>query len=314
MKNVKFRNISGQSVKIPLGGITCITGVSGSGKSSLATVISQCFTRKSNVHCEKFTGSERIKRVIEVNQAPIGKTLRSTIVSYLEIFDDIRTLFAQTPDAKKAKCSASMFSMNVSGGRCECCQGTGLQKIELNYLPNSYILCPECEGKRYGEKILSIRYHEKNIQEVLDTPIIDIIVLFEDHKKIHSVLESMVRLGLGYLKLGQMSMNLSGEEAQRIKLAKALGALSGGHNLYILDEPTSGLNDTDIERFESILQSLQDNNETIIIIEHNIEFIAKMSDYIVDFGKNGGSAGGKIVAQGQPESIFGNKDSSLYNL
>ena len=168
--------------------------MSGSGKSSLATVISQCFTRKSNVHCEKFTGSERIKRVIEVNQAPIGKTLRSTIVSYLEIFDDIRTLFAQTPDAKKAKCSASMFSMNVSGGRCECCQGTGLQKIELNYLPNSYILCPECEGKRYGEKILSIRYHEKNIQEVLDTPIIDIIVLFEDHKKIHSVLESMVSL------------------------------------------------------------------------------------------------------------------------
>lgn len=314
LKNVKFRNISGQSVKIPLGGITCITGVSGSGKSSLATVISQCFTRKSNVHCEKFTGSERIKRVIEVNQAPIGKTPRSTIVSYLEIFDDIRTLFAQTPDAKKAKCSASMFSMNVSGGRCECCQGTGLQKIELNYLPNSYILCPECEGKRYGEKILSIRYHEKNIQEVLDTPIIDIIGLFEDHKKIHSVLESMVRLGLRYLKLGQMSMNLSGGEAQRIKLAKALGALSGGHNLYILDEPTSGLNDTDIERFESILQSLQDNNETIIIIEHNIEFIAKMSDYIVDFGKNGGSAGGKIVAQGQPKSIFGNKDSSLYNL
>lgn len=314
LKNVCFRNISGQSVKIPLGGITCITGVSGSGKSSLATVIAKCFNQKSNVNCEGFIGSSKIKRVIEVNQAPIGKTPRSTIVSYLEIFDEIRALFAGTADAKKAKYSASMFSMNVSGGRCECCQGTGLQKIELNYLPNSYILCPECEGKRYGEKILSVRYREKNIQEVLDAPITDVIELFEDHKKIHSVLESMVRLGLGYLKLGQMSMNLSGGEAQRIKLAKALGASSGGHNLYILDEPTSGLNDTDIERFESILKSLQNNNETIIIIEHNIEFIARMSDYIVDFGNHGGNAGGKIVAQGNPKSVFGNKDSSLYSL
>lgn len=314
LKNICFRNISNQSVKIPLGGITCVTGVSGSGKSSLATVIANCFARKSNVNCESFIGSTNIKRVIEVNQSPIGKTPRSTIVSYLEIFDEIRALFAGTADAKKAKCTASMFSMNVSGGRCECCQGTGLQKIELNYLPSSYILCPECEGKRYGEKILSVCYRNKNIQEVLDAPISEIISLFADHKKIHSVLESMVRLGLGYLKLGQMSMNLSGGEAQRIKLAKALGALSGGHNLYILDEPTSGLNDTDIERFESILKSLQHNNETIIIIEHNIEFIARMSDYIIDFGNHGGNSGGKIVAQGNPKSVFNDTNSSLCNL
>ena len=204
--------------------------------------------------------------------------------------------------------------MNVKGGRCECCQGTGLQKIELNYLPSSYILCPECNGKRFHDNILSIKFNGKNILEILETQISEIITIFEASKKITSVLQNMIDLGLGYLTLGHMSMNLSGGEAQRIKLAKALGSISSGRNLYLLDEPTSGLNSSDIEKFENILLSLQKQNETIIIIEHDIEFIAKISDYIIDFGKHGGHLGGEIVAQGIPKNVFENKDSSLYGI
>lgn len=314
LNNINFRNIKKQNISIPIGGITCITGVSGSGKSTLTSIISKCFERKTNVFCDYFRGASSIKRVIEVNQSPIGKTPRSTVVSYLEIYDEIRALFSKTDLAKKLKLSASLFSMNVKGGRCECCQGTGLQKIELNYLPSSYITCPECEGKRFNEKILSVTYNGKTIQEVLETPISDIIEIFKESKMTFQVLSSMIDLGLGYLKLGQMSMNLSGGEAQRIKLAKALGVSSKGQNLYILDEPTSGLNDVDINRFKKILFSLQDNQETIIIVEHNIEFISQISDYIIDFGISGGNAGGKIAAQGLPENVFKCKDSSLCNL
>lgn len=314
ISDINFRNIKHQNVRIPIGAITCVTGVSGSGKTSLTNVVSSCFEKKGDAYCKSFETDDAIKRVMKVNQAPIGKTPRSTIVSYLEIYDEIRTLFSKTESAKKMKISASSFSMNVKGGRCECCQGTGLQKIELNYLPSSYITCPECNGKRFLDKILSVTYNGKNIQEVLETPISDIIEIFNGTNKVYSVLTSMITLGLGYLKLGQMSMNLSGGEAQRIKLAKALGASTKGHNLYILDEPTSGLNEIDIERFEKILLSLQKNNDTIIIVEHNIEFIARISDYIIDFGTIGGNAGGQIVAQGKPSDVFNCKESSLYNL
>lgn len=314
ISDINFRNIRHQDVRIPIGAITCVTGVSGSGKTTLTSVVSSCFERKNSAYCKAFEAGNTIKRVLRVNQAPIGKTPRSTIVSYLEIYDEIRTLFSNTESAKKAKISASSFSMNVKGGRCECCQGTGLQKIELNYLPSSYITCPECNGKRFSDKILSVSYNGKNILEVLETPISDIIEIFKDTSKVYSVLTSMTELGLGYLKLGQMSMNLSGGEAQRIKLAKALGVSSKGQNLYILDEPTSGLNELDIERFESILLSLQKNGDTIIIVEHNIEFIAKISDYIIDFGTVGGNAGGRVAAQGTPHDVFDCKESSLYNL
>lgn len=309
LTDITFRNIINQSTKIPIGGITCITGVSGSGKSTLANVISRCIERQTTLNCKKINGLEKIKRVIAVNQNPIGKTPRSTVVSYLEIYDEIRSLFA-----KKSTYGPSNFSMNVKGGRCECCQGTGLQKIELNYLPSSYILCPECNGKRFHDNILSIKFNGKNILEILETEISEIIPIFETSKKITSVLQSMIDLGLGYLTLGHMSMNLSGGEAQRIKLAKALGSISSGQNLYLLDEPTSGLNSSDIKKFENILLSLQKQNETIIIIEHDIEFIAKISDYIIDFGKHGGHLGGEIVAQGIPKNVFENKDSSLYGI
>ena len=314
IKNIHFRNVKGQNACFPIGGITCITGVSGSGKTTLASVIAKCFSRKSDRRFGFLCGGDSIRRVIQVNQAPIGKTPRSTLASYLEIFDEIRTLFAETDTAKNLKIGASSFSMNVKGGRCECCQGTGLQKIELNYLPSSYITCPECGGKRFNDRILSVMYHGKTIQEVLETPISDILGIFDGTKKIFSTLTSMIELGLGYLKLGQMSMNLSGGEAQRVKLAKALSTSSGGRNLYILDEPTSGLNDVDIERFIKTLFSLQDNHETVIIIEHNIEFIAKVADYLIDFGIFGGEAGGKIVSQGLPKKVFSDESSSLYRL
>ncbi|WP_346682027.1 ATP-binding cassette domain-containing protein [Megasphaera stantonii] len=314
INRINFRNIHGQNIRIPIGGITCITGVSGSGKSTLASVIVRCFSRKSDNIYGSIEGGQNIRRVIPVNQAPIGKTPRSTVVSYLGIFDEIRALFAKTDTAKQMKLNASAFSMNIKGGRCECCQGTGLQKITFNYLPNSYITCPKCGGKRFNDQVLSVKYCEKTIHDILEMPILNIIDVFKETKRIYSALHSMIELGLGYLKLGQMSMNLSGGEAQRVKLAKALSCSSYGKNLYVLDEPTAGLNDTDIDKFIQILLSLQQRCETIIIIEHNVEFIAKVADYIIDFGVVGGGDGGKIVAQGLPKTVFNDKASSLYRL
>lgn len=314
IKNINFRNIHRQNASFPIGKVTCITGVSGSGKSTLASVVVKCFSRRYDNTYGTLEGGDNIRRIIQVDQSPIGKTPRSTVVSYLEIFDEIRKLLSGTEKARHMKIGANQFSMNIKGGRCECCQGTGLQKIELNYLPSSYIKCPECEGKRFNEEVLSISYSGKNIYDILETPIYIIINIFSENKKIYNTLNSMIELGLGYLKLGQMSMNLSGGEAQRIKLAKALSSSHHGKNLYVLDEPTSGLNDLDINRFIKILYSLQQSQDTVIIIEHNIEFIARVADYIIDFGLKSGKEGGKIIASGQPEKVFNNKNSSLYDL
>ena len=311
---IHFRNIDGQTVRFPIGGISCITGVSGSGKSTLAEVVDRCFGMRSGGCCDTFSGGDSIKRCIRVDQAPVGKTPRSTVISYLGIFDEIRSLFAKTATAHKMKIGASQFSMNVKGGRCECCQGTGMQKIELNYLPSTYIPCPKCGGRRFNEKILAVEYQGMTILDVLETPISEVINTFKESAKVHSVLSSMIELGLGYLRLGQMSMSLSGGEAQRIKLAKALGIPSHGRNLYILDEPTSGLNDMDIEKFVNVLFSLQEKGDTVIIVEHNLEFVAKVADYVVDFGLSSGEAGGAIMAQGTPPSVFSDETSSLYGL
>lgn len=312
--NVHLRNIKGQTARFPVGGITCITGVSGSGKSTLAEVIASCFEGRAEGYCDSFGGGDSIKRTIRVNQAPVGKTPRSTVVSYLGIFDEIRSLFAKTGAARKMKIGASLFSMNVKGGRCECCQGTGMQKIELNYLPSTYIPCPECGGKRFNEKVLTVTYQGMTILDVLETPIFELTDVFKGDAKVHSVLSSMMELGLGYVRLGQMSMSLSGGEAQRIKLARALGTPSHGRNLYILDEPTSGLNDADIEKFTKVLMSLQEKGDTIVIVEHNIEFVATVADHVIDFGLVSGDAGGKIVSQGAPASVFSDESSSLYGL
>ena len=311
---IHFRTINGQTARFPIGGISCITGVSGSGKSTLTEVVNRCFEARSGDCCDTFIGGDSIKRCIRVNQAPVGKTPRSTVVSYLGIFDEIRSLFAKTAVARKMKVGASQFSMNVRGGRCECCQGTGMQKIELNYLPSTYIPCPECGGRRFNETVLTVEYQGMTILDVLENPISEVIDTFEGSAKVHSVLGSMIELGLGYLRLGQMSMSLSGGEAQRIKLAKALGVPSHGRNLYILDEPTSGLNDVDITKFSKVLESLQEKGDTIIIVEHNLEFVAAVADYVVDFGLSSGEAGGTIVAQGAPLSVFSDKASSLYGL
>ncbi len=313
--NINFRNIHGQNVRFPVGGITCVTGVSGSGKSTLASAIAKCFSVKSDSTYGTLKSRGNIRRVIQVDQAPIGKTPRSAVISYLGVNDEIRKLFASTSDAENLKLKVGAFSMNVKdSGRCEACQGTGLQEIELNYLPNAYVTCPECGGKRFGEKVLSVKYAGKTIYDVLETPVSELIDVFKGTKKVYPALKSMIELGLGYVKLGQMSMSLSGGEAQRVKLAKELCSSSGGKALYILDEPTSGLNDVDIDRFIHVLSSLQQNRETIIIIEHNIEFIAKAADYVIDFGVFGGEEGGKITVQGSPEAAFADEASSLYHL
>ncbi|MBB5225032.1 ATP-binding cassette domain-containing protein [Treponema ruminis] len=314
LKNITFRNIKNQNVSFPIQGITCITGVSGSGKSTLISVVQECFDSKENVHCDYFDGSKKIKKSYFVNQKPIGKTPRSTVVSYLEIYDEIREIFAQTESAKRRGLGSGNFSINVNSGRCECCLGTGMQKIELKYLPDSYIVCPVCGGKRFSSQILQVQYKGKNISEILDSPIDGIADLFVEHKEIYEKILCMKNIGLGYIKLGQFSMNLSGGESQRIKLARALGSKSNAGNLYILDEPTSGLNETDIDKFKKIILELQKNGETIIMVEHNPEFIAAVADYIVDFGEKAGDEGGKIVSQGNTKSVFNSPQSSWAGL
>lgn len=307
-----YHNLKDVSVNIPYGAITCVTGVSGSGKSSLTSVVAECCEKQKAVRCKNVTNISKWKKVLHVNQQPIGKTPRSTVVSYLGIYDNIRDLFASTKEAKKQGLVASNFSMNVEGGRCECCQGTGKKKIELSYMPDSYIECPECHGKRFQENVLSVTYNGLNITQILDASIENIIGLFEDNQSISNILQCMIDIGMGYISLGQMSMNLSGGEAQRIKLAKCLGAKSTGKNLYILDEPTSGLNAKDIGLLENILYRLSNENETILIIEHNVEFIANVADYLVDLGTVAGDKGGTTVLEGKPKEVMMNKNSSWY--
>ena len=307
---INYHNIINQSVSIPVNGITCVTGVSGSGKSSLIKVVSESLRSNRSFCCEKIKKRSLIKHVEEVDQKPIGKTPRSTVISYLGIYDEIRNLYAETEAAEINGLTASDFSMNVKGGRCEECQGTGFKKIELTYLPDTYIVCPSCEGRRFNELVLEAKYKGYSIDGILDATISDIIDVFNDQPNIYSKLQCMIDIGLGYIKLGQMSMNLSGGEAQRIKLAKALGNGVHSNNIYILDEPTSGLNDKDVEKLEKILFELKKQGNTILIIEHNPEFVMKNADYVVDFGCYGGDEGGRVVEQGSVKQVVNNKLSS----
>lgn len=311
---IDYHNLKNVDVKIPYGKITCISGVSGSGKSTLAKVVADSCENQRPINCKKISNIAKIKKVLYVNQQPIGKTPRSTVISYLGIYDSIRQLFASTEKAKRTGLVSSDFSMNVSGGRCEKCQGTGKKKIELTYLPDSYVKCPECQGKRFQDDVLEVKYKGYNINDVLDRPIGEIKELFDDVESIRSILQCMIDIGLDYISLGQMSMNLSGGEAQRIKLAKCLGAKTKGKNLYILDEPTSGLNSTDVDLLERILLKLNQENETILIIEHNIEFISHVADYLVDLGKNAGNKGGGTIIQGKPIEVVLNEASSWKNI
>ncbi len=314
LNGVTYRNLKNVDVRLPIGCVTCISGVSGSGKSSLTDIIEEVCEKGESENCISVKGSNYLKKVMRVNQQPIGKTARSTVISYLDVYNSIRDLFAKTDEAQRLGLSPSDFSMNVAGGRCECCQGTGKKKIELSYLPESFVICPECNGKRFHEDILSVTYKGYSIDDILNENIHSLLTVFEDQSSIYSVLKCMDEIGMGYVSLGQMSMNLSGGEAQRIKLAKYLGLNSKGNSLYILDEPTSGLNEQDINRLIGVINRLVENGETIVIIEHNIEFISKIADYLIDLGSIAGNAGGETVVQGNPQTVMSLDKSSWKEL
>ena len=308
-------NLKNVNVKFPLNTMICVTGVSGSGKSSLINytlhpIISQKLhnSLKPNLPYKSIKGLENIDKIIEVSQSPIGRTPRSNPVTFTGVFTDIRNLFEQTNDAKIKGYKAGLFSFNVKGGRCETCKGAGMQTIEMNFLPDVYVKCPECNGKRYNDEILQVKYKDCNINDVLEMTVNQAVEFFENIPKIKTKLKALKNVGLGYLTLGQPSTTLSGGEAQRVKLAAELAKRDTGNTLYILDEPTTGLHFEDIRILLKVLNKLVDKGNTIIIIEHNLDII-KVSDYIIDIGLEGGNKGGKIIAVGTPEEIIKNKKS-----
>ena len=302
-------NLKHTDFTIPLGTLTCVTGVSGSGKSSfvneilykkLAAELNGAKTR-AGAH-DKFTGLSYLDKVIDIDQSPIGRTPRSNPATYTGVFNDIRELFAKTADAKARGYGPGRFSFNVKGGRCEACAGDGLLKIEMHFLPDVYVPCDVCKGKRYNKETLEVRYKGKNIYEVLDMTVDEACEFFANVPKIARRLETMREVGLGYVKLGQSSTTLSGGEAQRAKLATELSKRSTGKTIYILDEPTTGLHVADVHRLVDVLQKLEDAGNTVVVIEHNLDVI-KTADYILDLGPEGGDGGGRLVTQGTPEEV-----------
>ena len=300
-------NLKNIDVRIPLGVMTCVTGVSGSGKSSLVNeVLYKTLAGELNRakvrpgKCGGIDGLEHVDKIIAIDQSPIGRSPRSNPATYTGLFDDIRTLFASTQDAKLRGYGAGRFSFNVRGGRCEACAGDGLLKIEMHFLPDVYVPCEVCKGKRYNRETLEVRYKGKNIAEVLDMTIEEALDFFKNQKKIHNRLQTLMDVGLGYVKLGQPATTLSGGEAQRIKLATELSKRSTGSTVYVLDEPTTGLHIADVHRLIDMLGKLTDAGNTVIVIEHNLHVI-KVADHIIDLGPEGGDQGGSIVFEGTPE-------------
>ena len=303
----KENNLKDISVDFPLGKLVVVTGVSGSGKSTLVNLIlKRALAQKLNNNSakpgkyESIKGYKNIEKIIDIDQSPIGRTPRSNPATYTSVFDDIRTLFAQTNEAKMRGYTKARFSFNVKGGRCEACHGDGIIKIEMNFLPDVYVPCEVCHGTRYNSETLEVTYREKNISQVLNMTINEACKFFENIPKIHRKLQTIVDVGLGYVKLGQSATTLSGGEAQRMKLASELQKLSTGNNFYILDEPTTGLHTDDIKRLLEVLQRLVDEGNTVLIIEHNLDVI-KNADWLIDLGPEGGDGGGQIVATGTPE-------------
>ncbi|MBI4397818.1 MAG: excinuclease ABC subunit UvrA [Candidatus Omnitrophica bacterium] len=310
LKGVSEHNLRNVTLEIPLGLFICITGVSGSGKSTLIhDVLFKALHNeiwKTNYPVGKFKkleGIEHLDKVIEIDQSPIGRTPRSNPATYTDLFVHIRKLFADTPEAKVRNFTQSRFSFNLKGGRCETCQGEGYQKLEMSFLPDMYVLCDVCRGRRYNEPTLGIQYRGKNIAEVLDFPVTDALEFFKKIPQLRERLELLHKMGLGYIKLGQPSTTLSGGEAQRVKLAGELAKKATGKTLYLLDEPTTGLHFADIEHLLKALLGLRDAGNTVVVIEHNME-VAKCADYIIDLGPEGGHRGGEIVAQGTPEKVI----------
>ncbi|MFT4212831.1 MAG: excinuclease ABC subunit UvrA [Microbacterium sp.] len=302
-------NLRNITASFPLGVMTAVTGVSGSGKSSLVNdILYQVLAARLNgartvpgKHT-RVTGLEELDKVVHVDQAPIGRTPRSNPATYTGVFDRIRTLFSETPEAKARGYQPGRFSFNVKGGRCEACAGDGTIKIEMNFLPDVYVDCEVCHGQRYNRDTLTVHYKGKNIAEVLDMPIAEAAVFFEPIQAIHRYLRTLVEVGLGYVRLGQSATTLSGGEAQRVKLATELQRRSNGRSVYVLDEPTTGLHFEDVRKLLEVLNGLVDKGNTVIVIEHNLDVI-KSADWVVDLGPEGGSGGGTVVATGTPEQI-----------
>ena len=309
VEGCRENNLKNITVKIPLGVFTCVTGVSGSGKSSLVNgIIRNTLLRMLNRartksgEFDSISGVQYLDKVIDIDQSPIGRTPRSNPATYVGVFDLIREVFAMTPDAKMHGYTNGRFSFNVKGGRCESCRGDGIIKIEMHFLPDVYVPCEVCKGKRYNRETLEVRYRGKTIADVLDMTVEQALEFFSAHPKIAKKLQTLFDVGLGYIKLGQSSTTLSGGEAQRVKLATELARRDTGRTLYILDEPTTGLHVADVERLLSILERLCDSGSSVLVIEHNLDVI-KTADYIIDLGPEGGDRGGSVIACGTPDQV-----------
>jgi excinuclease ABC subunit A len=316
IKGAKGNNLQDVSLTIPLGLLTCVTGVSGSGKSTLingtlyplaATALNGATTLKPAAH-ESVEGLEQLDKCIDIDQSPIGRTPRSNPATYTGIFTPIRELFAGTQEARSRGYKPGRFSFNVRGGRCEACQGDGVTKVEMHFLPDIYVPCDVCKGKRYNRETLEIRFKDLNISEVLDLTVEDALGFFEAVPAIHRKLQTLMDVGLSYIRLGQAATTLSGGEAQRVKLSRELSKRDTGNTLYILDEPTTGLHFDDIRQLLEVLHRLRDGGNTVVIIEHNLDVI-KTADWIIDLGPEGGSGGGQIIATGTPEVVADHKAS-----
>ena len=306
LKGAKGNNLKNITLKLPLGKLICVTGVSGSGKSTLINdtlgrILFKKFYNSKLVPLpyDSISGLKDIDKVIEIDQSPIGRSPRSNPATYTTLFTLIRDLFAELPDSKIRGYKAGRFSFNVKGGRCEECEGDGVKKIEMNFLPDVYVLCDVCRGKRYNKETLEVKYKGKSIADVLDMTVEEALHFFEDLPRIKRKLQTLYDVGLGYIRLGQQATTLSGGEAQRVKLATELSKVQTGKTLYILDEPTTGLHFEDIRILLKVLNGLVDKGNTVIVIEHNIDVI-KSADWIIDLGPEGGDAGGYIVAEGTP--------------
>ena len=315
IKGASENNLKGIDVKIPLGVLTSVTGVSGSGKSSLINeILYKSVTRRINKtkvrpgKHDDILGLDQIDKVIAIDQSPIGRTPRSNPATYTKVFDNIRDVFAMTNEAKMRGYSKGRFSFNVKGGRCEACKGDGTIKVDMMFLPDVYVPCEVCHGKRYNRETLEVKYKGKDISDVLNMTVEEGIEFFENHAPIVRKLQTLYDVGLGYIKIGQPSTELSGGEAQRVKLATELAKVGTGQTLYILDEPTTGLHMADVHKLIEVLNRLVDQNNTVVVIEHNLDVI-KVSDYIIDLGPEGGDGGGSLVGCGTPEEISKNKKS-----
>ncbi len=315
VRGAREHNLKNLDVRIPTGKFVCVTGVSGSGKSTLVNDI--VFRSLSNLvnrvpvrpgDHDRIEGIEILDKVINIDQSPIGRTPRSNPATYTGLWDHIRELFSQTQEAKVRGYAPGRFSFNVKGGRCEACKGDGTLKIEMHFLPDVYVPCEVCQGKRYNRETLEVRFKGKNVAEILDMSVEEGVEFFVNQPKIRRRLQTLADVGLEYIKLGQPSTTLSGGEAQRVKLATELAKIATGNTLYILDEPTTGLHFADVDKLLEVLQRLVDSGNTVLVIEHNLDVI-KCADWLIDLGPEGGDAGGELVAEGTPEEVCDNPRS-----